>query len=59
MDNLLTSNEVCQRLNIDYDTLYRYIRAGKLPATKLGGSSARHHYRIKEHDLVEFINKGE
>jgi len=43
----LTLNEAADRLGVHYMTVYRYVRLGMLPATKVGGS-----WRIDPDDLA-------
>ena len=35
---MLTLNEAAERLDLHYMTVYKYVRSGKLPAKKSGGS---------------------
>lgn len=51
MDNMLTVQQVALRLNVSQTSVYRWLRAGKLPAVKLGHRQVR----IKEADLEAFI----
>ena len=50
--NLLTPEQVAEILRVRRDTVYAWIRAGKLPAAKLGNR-----YRIGEEDLQAFVEK--
>ena len=50
MDNLLTTDQVAKRLNVHSNTIFRWIKSGKLPAAKVGNT-----YRIKESALLAFI----
>lgn len=43
--------EVAKKLKVAYLTVYRWIRSGKLNAYKVGKQ-----YRIKEEDIVKFVN---
>ena len=43
--------EISEMLRVAYLTVYRWIRANKLKAVKAGKQ-----YRIKKHDLDEFLN---
>jgi excisionase family DNA binding protein len=45
---LLTPEQVARRLNVSKQTVWRWIRAGRLRATRLGGRT----YRISETDLL-------
>ncbi|NCN06516.1 MAG: helix-turn-helix domain-containing protein [Candidatus Pacebacteria bacterium] len=49
---LLTIEEVAQALKVSKMTIYRYIKAKRLPAYKL-----EQELRIKEDDLNEFLKK--
>lgn len=49
---LLTIEEVAQALKVSRMTIYRYIKAKKLPAYKL-----EQELRIKEDDLTEFLRQ--
>lgn len=50
MDNLLTTDQVAKRLKVHSNTVFRWIKSGKLAATKVGST-----YRIKESTLTAFI----
>jgi excisionase family DNA binding protein len=47
---VLTPQEVAEYLQITPDTVYRYIREGKLVASKLG-----RHYRIPKENIELFL----
>lgn len=49
---LLTIEEVAKTLKVSKMTIYRYIKAKKLPAYKL-----EQELRIKEDDLAEFLKQ--
>lgn len=51
MNAFLTVKEIASVLKINALTVYAYIRAGKLPAFRIG-----HSYRIEEKDFSEFIH---
>lgn len=51
---LYTVLELSQSLDVTEVTLRRYIKEGKLKATKIGGK-----YHISEENLRELINRGE
>ena len=56
MSNYLTVKQACECLGIkDTESVYRYIRTGKLRAYKLGGSNSNGHWRIKPEDLEAFV----
>ncbi len=54
MDNFLTTEEVARRLQLHQNTVVRYIREGKLPATKVGKG-----FRIKESALAHLVGPAE
>lgn len=49
-DEIYTSDEVVEKLKISKETLYRYIKSGKLKAKKIGRE-----YRFIGKDLNEFL----
>jgi MerR family transcriptional regulator, light-induced transcriptional regulator len=49
-DNSLDLDEVAAEVGVHYQTVYRWVRAGKLPAVVIAGR-----YSIKRQDLVEFL----
>jgi len=51
MDKLLTIKEVAQYLRVSERSIDRYIKSGRLKASKIG------QWRISEKDLKEFIIK--
>lgn len=51
-EELLTIEEVAKALKVSKMTIYRYIKAEKLPAYKL-----EQELRIKEDDLAEFLKQ--
>lgn len=51
MEKLLTIKEVAKILRVSERTIFRYIKSGKLKASKIG------HWRISEKDLESFIKK--
>jgi len=46
-----TTDEVAEKLKVNVMTIYRYIKAGKLTAHKIGKE-----YRIKSEDFDSFVN---
>jgi excisionase family DNA binding protein len=55
MEELLTIEQVAERLQVNTETVRRWLLSGKLKGTKIGGSL----WRIQEVDLREFVgNKG-
>jgi len=48
----LTLNDVADRLGVHYMTAYKYVRTGKLPATKVGGG-----WQVSEEDLDAFASR--
>lgn len=55
-DSLLTIPEVADELGYHRQSIYRWIRAGDLPASRLTPSS---HWRVKRSDLDAFIRSAE
>ncbi|HUS51074.1 MAG TPA: helix-turn-helix domain-containing protein [Candidatus Paceibacterota bacterium] len=47
---MLNLNEVASRLNMHYNTIYKYIKSGELKAVKF-----KRVYRIEEKELQKFI----
>lgn len=54
-DKLFTLQEVADYLKVSRQTVYNYVTAGKLKASKLAG---KREYRVSEKDLKTFIEKG-
>ena len=52
MEDLLTPQQVADKLKVHHNTVYRYINEGKLKCTSVGNMLIR----IKESDLEAFIN---
>lgn len=50
---LLTVGEVAESLRVSNMTVYRLIKAGELPALRVGKN-----YRIREHDLEVYLATG-
>lgn len=48
----LTLDEVADQVGVHYQTVYRWVRSGRLPAVKIGSS-----YVVKRRDLDEFTDK--
>lgn len=47
MENgFLTVNEVAEMLKVDIETVYRWLKTGKLPGAKVGGA-----WRIRKSDI--------
>lgn len=51
-DNYYSIHTVAGKLQVAYLTIYRWIRAGKVKAYKIGKQ-----YRIKERDFNTFVEK--
>ena len=51
-DEYLSIEEAAERLSVDYKTIYRLVRAGEIPAARIGRV-----YRIKGSDLDEFFER--
>ena len=47
---LLTVREVAETMRVSNMTVYRLIRAGDLPAIRVGK-----HFRIREHELTDYL----
>ena len=52
MEDLLTPQQVADRLKVHHNTVYRYISEGKMKSTHVGNMLIR----VRESDLDEFIN---
>ena len=52
METMLTVRQVCERLQVSDQTVWRWIKSGKLPALNLGGKAG---YRIRPDDLDRFL----
>ena len=50
---LLTVGEVADMLRVSNMTVYRLIKAGEMPALRVGRN-----YRIREADLTAFLDQG-
>lgn len=53
MDKLLTPQQVAKRLGVCRESVWRYIRKGKLKAIKY----TERNFRIDEKDLIQFLKK--
>jgi excisionase family DNA binding protein len=51
-ENLLTTKQVSERLQLKIQTVQKYIRQGKLNAILFGKA-----YRVSEMDLMKFITE--
>ena len=52
-----TVKEIAEMLKLAEVSVYELIKTKKLRAFKIGGTSARHHWRIRESDLKAFIDE--
>lgn len=52
-DRLLTVNEVAELMRVSNMTIYRLIKAGDLPATRVGRS-----YRLRQADVDAYLAHG-
>ncbi len=52
MAELMTIEQVAKRLQVNEETVRRWLLAGKLKGSKIGGTL----WRISEEDLSEFIS---
>ena len=50
----LTCEEVAQQLRVSVETVWRWVRIGKLAAVKIGTRN----YRIRQSDLAALVGKG-
>ena len=48
---LLTMEQVAKSLGVSLKTVYRWIEAGKFPASRIGDRT----YRIFERDFIKFV----
>jgi len=53
-NKLFTIQQVMSRLQVSDETVYRYIRSGKLKSIRVGGL-----WRVSEEALQEFLAMGE
>lgn len=51
-DNFYTTEELAEELKLNVMTIYRYIKAGKLKAYKIGKE-----FRIDKKEFNKFLNK--
>lgn len=52
-DPLLTVNEVAESLRVSTMTVYRLVKSGQLPATRVGRS-----YRFRRSDVQRYLDAG-
>jgi PTS system nitrogen regulatory IIA component len=52
MKNILTINELAEKLKMSVSTLYKYAEKGKIPSIKIGTCR-----RFIEEEIYEFINR--
>ncbi len=52
-DRLLTVNEVAESLRVSTMTVYRMLKSGQLPATRVGRS-----YRFRLSDVERYLEQG-
>ena len=50
--NLLTTEEVAEKLKVSKYTIYSLIKSGKLPALRIGRS-----FRVHEEELNDYLHK--
>jgi excisionase family DNA binding protein len=53
MEKMLTAQEVAERYNVKVESVWRWIRSGRLPAISL----TKRNYRIRPADLEAFEHK--
>jgi len=54
MDAWLTVQEICDQLKVSDQTVRRWIKAGELRATNLGGKAG---YRVRVTDMEAFLEQ--
>ena len=54
-NQLLTTKQIAEFLQVDVETVRRYVRSGQLKSIKLGGR----YIRVKPKDLKKFVKKKE
>lgn len=54
MDNTLSTSEAARAIGVHYTTVYRYCKAGLLPAVRRG---VRNDFRIQPEDLKKFAQE--
>lgn len=52
MNAIMTPEQVAEYLQLDRETIYRYIRSGKLSASKFGRA-----YRVRESDVETLLEQ--
>ena len=52
MDKLLSIEDVAEAVGLEYKTIYRLVRSGELPATRIGRV-----YRVYQADLETFLEQ--
>ena len=52
-EQMLTVEQVAERLQVHRDTVYAWIRSDQLPGYRIGGRKAG--FRIKQSDLERFV----
>ena len=54
MDRLLTVDQVAERLQVNEQTIRRWLREGELTGVPFGGRTG---WRVSEEDLQEFLDR--
>jgi len=54
VETLMTVQQICDQLQVSDQTVRRWIKAGQLPATNLGGKAG---YRVRATDLMAFLEQ--
>lgn len=61
LPDILTCPKIAEYLHIDSTTVYNWIRAGKLPAYRLGTLNSqptkRSSVRVNKNDFIEFMER--
>jgi len=56
LNGVFSTSQIAERLGITGESVRRMLRDGVLKGFKLGGSTSRRHWRIKQQDLEAFID---
>jgi excisionase family DNA binding protein len=54
----MTPGQISVRLQVDMETVYRWIRRGDLKASRLGGGGGKL-WRVRRADFDDFMRRGE
>jgi len=59
LNKIYTTHQVSDILHVHLNTVYKYIKSGKLKAFKLSGRNSVKHWRIREENLESFLKGAE